>query len=77
MLTELKEVEGTVGAILKKYQQDRGQLVSILQDVQAEFKLRQCPGCGSYWAPEKQLAFIAKKANIPLKTFSLCPDCRD
>lgn len=37
MSTELKEVEGAVGTILKKYQQDRGQLVSILQDVQAEF----------------------------------------
>lgn len=42
----------------------------------AEFKLRLCPQCGSYWAPEKQLEFMARQANIPLETFKLCPDCR-
>ncbi len=54
-----------------------GKRIITWPNCRAEFKLRQCPGCGSYWAPEKQLAFMAKKANIPLKTFSLCPDCRD
>lgn len=43
----------------------------------AEFKLRQCPDCGGYWAPEKQLEYIAKQAGIKLKEFDKCPDCRD
>ena len=42
-----------------------------------EFKLRQCQKCGGYWAPEKQLAYIANKANLPLEVFDLCMDCRD
>ena len=42
-----------------------------------EFKLKQCPQCTSYWAPQKQLEFMAEEANIPLETFNLCPDCRD
>jgi NADH dehydrogenase/NADH:ubiquinone oxidoreductase subunit G len=42
-----------------------------------EFTLRQCPSCGSHWAPEKQLKFMAKEANISMDRFKLCPDCRD
>ena len=42
-----------------------------------EFKLRQCKNCGDYWAPEKQLEYIAKKSNLPLESFDLCLDCRD
>jgi NADH dehydrogenase/NADH:ubiquinone oxidoreductase subunit G len=41
-----------------------------------EFKLKQCPDCGAYWAPEKQLNWMAEKADIPLETYNLCPDCR-
>jgi len=42
-----------------------------------KFKMKQCRICGGYWAPEKQLEYIAKQANIPLETFDVCPDCRD
>ena len=42
-----------------------------------EFKLKQCPKCGTYWAPEKQLEYMAKKANISPEVFDLCPDCRE
>jgi hydrogenase maturation factor HypF (carbamoyltransferase family) len=42
-----------------------------------EFKLRKCQNCGSYWAPEKQLEYIAEKTGLELKAFDLCPDCRD
>ena len=42
-----------------------------------EFKLKRCKKCGSYWAPEKQLAFISEKTALPIEIFELCPDCRD
>lgn len=43
----------------------------------AEFKLKRCPKCGAYWAPAKQLDYIAKKANLAPEAFDLCLDCRD
>lgn len=42
-----------------------------------EFKLKKCQACGNYWAPEKQLAYIAKLANLTAGAFDLCPNCRD
>jgi len=42
-----------------------------------EFKLKKCSVCGRYWAPEKQLEYVAQQANIPLDTFDTCLDCRD
>ncbi|TET26204.1 MAG: 4Fe-4S dicluster domain-containing protein [Dehalococcoidia bacterium] len=42
-----------------------------------EFKLKKCQNCGRYWAPQKQLDFIIKKADLPADAFDLCPDCRD
>jgi ferredoxin len=42
-----------------------------------EFKLKQCQKCGDYWAPEKQVEYMAQEANLPLESFDLCPDCRD
>ncbi|MCL2141071.1 MAG: 2Fe-2S iron-sulfur cluster-binding protein [Dehalococcoidia bacterium] len=41
------------------------------------FALKACTKCGSYYAPEKQLAYMAKTANLPLEKFDLCMDCRD
>jgi len=43
---------------------------------QTSFKLAQCKTCGRYWAPQKQLDWIARKANVPVATFDTCPDCR-
>ena len=45
--------------------------------VTTEFKLKQCKVCGNYFAPEKQLDYIAKLAGLPPETFDKCPTCRD
>ena len=42
-----------------------------------EFKLARCSVCGKYWAPQKQLDYIARKVNLPPDFFDRCPDCRD
>lgn len=42
-----------------------------------EFKLKKCKICGSYWAPEKQLEYIAKQSNVAPETFDVCLNCRD
>jgi NADH dehydrogenase/NADH:ubiquinone oxidoreductase subunit G len=42
-----------------------------------EFKLKACTKCGSFYAPEKQLEYMAKTAKLPIEKFDLCPDCRD
>jgi len=42
-----------------------------------KFKLKKCQTCGNYWAPEKQLEYIRKKANLPADAFDNCPDCRE
>lgn len=42
-----------------------------------EFKLKKCKTCGRYWAPEKQLEYIIKKANLAPDAFDNCPDCRE
>jgi bidirectional [NiFe] hydrogenase diaphorase subunit len=42
-----------------------------------EFKLKKCKTCGRYWAPEKQLDYIIKRANLAPDAFDNCPDCQD
>ncbi len=42
-----------------------------------DFKLRKCSVCGQYWAPEKQIEYIAKVSGTPLSDYDKCPDCRD
>jgi len=42
-----------------------------------EFKLKRCKTCGNYWAPEKQLDYIAGEAGITPEIFDNCPNCRD
>ncbi|MHB8105712.1 MAG: 2Fe-2S iron-sulfur cluster-binding protein, partial [Dehalococcoidales bacterium] len=42
-----------------------------------DFKLRKCSKCGQYWAPEKQIEYIAKISGTPLSDYDACPDCRD
>jgi bidirectional [NiFe] hydrogenase diaphorase subunit len=41
------------------------------------FTLRKCSVCGQYWAPEKQIEYIAKISGTPLSDYDKCPDCRD
>jgi NADH dehydrogenase/NADH:ubiquinone oxidoreductase subunit G len=45
--------------------------------VTMEFKLKKCEACGNYFAPEKQLEYMAQKAGSPLANFTKCPTCRD
>ena len=44
---------------------------------QMEFKLKKCKVCGIYWAPEKQIEYIAKISGTSLEEYDICPDCRD
>jgi bidirectional [NiFe] hydrogenase diaphorase subunit len=41
------------------------------------FKLKKCSVCGQYWAPEKQVEYVAKTSGTPLSDYDKCPDCRD
>ncbi len=41
------------------------------------FKLKKCKICGNYWAPEKQLDYIARKSNLSPEMLDICPNCRD
>jgi len=45
--------------------------------VNMEFKLKKCAKCGKYWAPERQLEYIAKIAGLSPEEFEVCPDCRE
>jgi len=47
-----------------------------MPQVKMEFKLKKCNKCGKYWAPERQLEYIAKIAGLAPETFDVCPDCR-
>ena len=51
--------------------------IITMPDNRTEFKMSQCNICGKYWAPQKQLDYIAKKVNLPPGFFDCCPDCRD
>ncbi len=42
-----------------------------------EFKLKRCSICGNYWAPEKQVEYVAMTSGTPLSDYDACPDCRD
>jgi len=54
-----------------------GMRVIRTPNVKMEFKMKACTKCGSYYAPEKQLEYMAKTANLPIEKFDLCLDCRD
>ena len=73
MEAEVKKVEEKINQILNKYQRDKGMLVSILQDVQAEYR----------YLPREALAEVSSGLEVPLsqvysvatffKAFSLKP----
>jgi bidirectional [NiFe] hydrogenase diaphorase subunit len=41
-----------------------------------EFKLKKCSVCQEYWAPEKQLEYIARISGTPVSDYDVCPSCR-
>ena len=51
--------------------------IITMPHVTMEFKLKKCKTCGRYWAPERQLDYIIKQANLPADAFDNCFDCRD
>lgn len=44
---------------------------------EVKFKLRKCPVCGNYWAPEKQIEYIARISGTSTADYDVCLDCRD
>ncbi len=44
--------------------------------VTMEFKLKKCEVCGNYFAPEKQLDYIAKVGGLPPEALDKCLTCR-
>ncbi len=51
--------------------------IITMPHVTMKFKLKRCRTCGSYWAPERQLEYVAKAAGLAADAFDNCPDCRD
>jgi bidirectional [NiFe] hydrogenase diaphorase subunit len=51
--------------------------IITMPTVTQKFKLKKCTVCGRYWAPERQLEYICKTADLPADAFEKCPDCRD
>jgi len=51
--------------------------IITMPNVTMEFKLKKCKTCGRYWAPERQLDYIIRTADLPADAFDNCPDCRD
>jgi bidirectional [NiFe] hydrogenase diaphorase subunit len=56
---------------------NRGMRTINAPSVKMEFKLKACTKCGNFYAPEKQLAYMAKTAKLPIEKFDLCLDCRE
>jgi len=48
-----------------------------MPNTKIEFKLKKCKTCNSYWAPEKQLEYIACITQQSPDIFNSCPQCRD
>jgi len=44
---------------------------------QMEFKLRKCKVCGKYWAPQKQIEYVARISGTAVRDYEVCPDCRE
>lgn len=58
--------------------EDRGDTrIITMPNVTMKFKLKRCQTCGAYWAPERQLDYMTRTANLPADAFDHCPDCRD
>ncbi|MCX7912063.1 MAG: 2Fe-2S iron-sulfur cluster-binding protein [Dehalococcoidales bacterium] len=54
----------------------RGRRIIKWPHQEMQFPMRKCAVCGQYWAPEKQIRYIAKVSGTPLSDYEKCPDCR-
>lgn len=60
-----------------KLTDDNGKRIIITPSGKMEFALKPCANCGAYFAPEKQLSYMAKRSGLPQDKFEKCPDCRE
>jgi bidirectional [NiFe] hydrogenase diaphorase subunit len=42
-----------------------------------KFKMQKCSVCGEYWAPVKQVEYIARISDTPVTDYGVCPNCRE
>jgi bidirectional [NiFe] hydrogenase diaphorase subunit len=43
---------------------------------EVKFKMQKCSVCGEYWAPVKQVEYVAKTSGTPVSDYDVCPNCR-
>ncbi len=57
--------------------EDKGDTRTIrMPNNKMTFKMQKCSVCGQYFAPKKQIEYMAKKSGRPLEFFDKCPSCR-
>jgi bidirectional [NiFe] hydrogenase diaphorase subunit len=44
---------------------------------EVKFKMKKCNVCGQYWAPIKQVEYVAKTSGTPITDYDVCPNCRE
>ena len=42
-----------------------------------KFKMKKCSVCGQFWAPVKQVEYVAKTSGTPITDYDVCPNCRE
>jgi NADH dehydrogenase/NADH:ubiquinone oxidoreductase subunit G len=42
-----------------------------------KFKMKKCSVCGEFWAPVKQVEYVAKTSGTPITDYDICPNCRE
>jgi bidirectional [NiFe] hydrogenase diaphorase subunit len=42
-----------------------------------KFKMKKCSVCGEFWAPVKQVEYVAKISGTPITDYDICPNCRE
>jgi bidirectional [NiFe] hydrogenase diaphorase subunit len=60
-----------------KLTDENGKRTIVTPNGKMEFDMKACTRCGAYFAPEKQLAYMARKSGLPQEKFDLCMDCRE
>jgi len=48
-----------------------------IENWKVEFKLRKCPKCGNYFAPDTQLEHLRKRFGLPENAMQNCQKCED
>jgi ferredoxin len=56
---------------------ENGKRIIATPSGKMEFVLKACARCGAWFAPEKQLVYMARKSGLPQEKFDFCLNCRD